>query len=91
MLLREAAPEIDSVAVEQQLKNIHSALGRVRTIKTKLTELGGCADVIDEQAEHLRSEIKEALASIEETLRASQAGHQGINGAGSVSTPIAAN
>jgi hypothetical protein len=90
-ILREVAPEIDSVAVEKQLKNIHTALGRVRTIKTKLTELGGCADAIDEQAEHLRSEIKEALASIEDTLRASEARHQVSDGAGSVSTPIAAN
>lgn len=90
-VLREVAPEIDSVAVEKQVKNIHTALGRVRTIKTKLTELGGCAEAIDEQAEHLRSEIKEALASIEDTLRASEAGHQVSDGAGSASTPIAAN
>jgi hypothetical protein len=90
-ILREVAPEIDSVAVEKQLKNIHTSLGRVRTIKTKLTELGGCADAIGEQAEHLRSEIKEALGSIEDTLRASEARHQVSDGAGSVSTPIAAN
>jgi hypothetical protein len=53
--------------------------------------LGGCAEAIDEQAEHLRSEIKEALASIEDTLRASEARHEVSDGAGSVSTPIAAN
>ncbi|HZP33637.1 MAG TPA: hypothetical protein VFB23_09785 [Candidatus Acidoferrales bacterium] len=90
-ILREAAPEIDSVAVEKQLKNIHTALGRVRTIKTKLTELGGCADAIDEQAEHLRSEIKEALGSIEDTLRASEARHQVGDGTRSVSSSTAAN
>lgn len=90
-MLREAAPEIDSAAIEQHLKVIHTAMGRVRTIKTKLTELGVCADAIDEQAEHLRTEVKEALASIEDTLRASEARRQVSDSARPVSTPIAAS
>jgi hypothetical protein len=67
--LRAAAPEVDSASIEQQVKAIRTALGRVRTIKTKLTELGACSDVIDEQADHLREEIKEALSSIEDSMR----------------------
>jgi hypothetical protein len=68
-LLRAAAPEVDSAAIEQQLKIIQTSLRRIRTIKTKLTELGDCADAIGEQAEQLRTEVKEALCSIEDSLR----------------------
>lgn len=67
--LRAAAPEVDSASIDQQVKAIRTALGRIRTIKTKLTELGACSDVIDEQADHLREEIKEALSSIEDSMR----------------------
>lgn len=67
--LRAAAPEVDSASIEQQVKAIRTSLGRIRTIKTKLTELGACSDVIDEQADHLREEIKEALSSIEDSIR----------------------
>lgn len=67
--LRAAAPEVDSASIVQQVKAIRTALGRIRTIKTKLTELGACSDVIDEQADHLREEIKEALSSIEDSMR----------------------
>jgi hypothetical protein len=67
--LRIAAPEVDSASIEQQVKVIRTALGRIRTIKTKLTELGTCADVINEQAESLRDEIKEALVSIDDSMR----------------------
>jgi hypothetical protein len=67
--LRTAAPEVDAASIEHQVKAIRTALGRIRTIKTKLTELGACSDAIDEQAEHLREEIKEALSSIEDSMR----------------------
>lgn len=60
---------MDSASIEQQVKAIRTALGRIRTIKTKLTELGACSDVIDEQADNLREEIKEALSSIEDSMR----------------------
>ncbi len=69
-MLRATSPEVDSDSIEQQVKAIRTALGRIRTIKTKLTELGSCASAIDEQAEHLRGEIKEALCLMEDSLRA---------------------
>ena len=69
-MLRAAAPEVDSTSIEQQLKVIRTALARIRTMKTKLTELGSCTHAIDEQADHLTGEIKEALSSIEDSLRA---------------------
>jgi hypothetical protein len=37
-------------------------------LKTKVTELGGCAEVVNEQASQLREEIKEALVCIEESI-----------------------
>lgn len=67
--LRMSAPEVDSASIEQQVKVIRTALGRIRTIKTKVTELGTCSEVINEQAEHLREEIKGALVSIDDSMR----------------------
>jgi hypothetical protein len=57
------SPEVGSASIEQQVEAIRAALGRIRTIKTKVTELGGCADVINEQASQLREEVKEAKKS----------------------------
>jgi len=71
-VLREAAPEVDSASIEQQVKAIRTALGRIRTIKTRLTEAHACSNAIDEQAESLRDEIKVALSSIEDSLRTCQ-------------------
>jgi hypothetical protein len=67
--LRATAPEVDSASIEEQVKAIRTALGRIKTIKTKLTELGACSDVIDDQADRLREEIKEALSSIDDSMR----------------------
>jgi len=64
------SPEVDCASIEQQTKVIRTALGRIKTIKTKLTELGSCTSAIDEQAEHLRGEVKEALCLMEDSLRA---------------------
>jgi hypothetical protein len=70
--LRAVSPEVDSASIEQQVETIRTALGRIRTIKTKVTELGGCAEVINEQASQLREEIKEALVCIEESIRSAR-------------------
>ena len=70
--LRAVSPEVDSASIEQQVEAIRTALGRIRTIKTKVTELGGCAEVINEQTSRLREEVKEALVYIEESIRSAQ-------------------
>lgn len=70
--LRAVSPEVDSASIEQQVEAIRTALGRIRTIKTKVTELGGCTEVINDQASQLREEIKEALACIEDSIRSAQ-------------------
>jgi len=69
-MLRAATPEVDPTSIEPQLKVIRTALGRIRTMKTKLTELGSCTLAIYEQVDHLTGEIKESLSSIEDSLRA---------------------
>jgi hypothetical protein len=38
-MLRATSPEVDSASIKQQIKVIRTVLGRIRTIKTKLTEL----------------------------------------------------
>src|SRR5260370_30518681 len=48
--LRAVSPEVDSTSIEQQVEAIRTALGRIRTIKTKVTELAGWAEGINEQA-----------------------------------------
>jgi hypothetical protein len=58
--------------LEQQVVAIRTALGRIRTIKTKVRELGVCAEVINEHASRLREEIKEALVCIEGSIRSVQ-------------------
>jgi hypothetical protein len=90
-MLRAAAPEVDSASIEQQVKTIRTALGRVRTIKTKLTELGTCSDVIDEQADHLRDEIKEALSSIEDSMRSANCKKPPVGSVALVAEVVAAN
>jgi hypothetical protein len=68
--LRAAAPEIDFAKIEQQVTAIRTSLGRIKTIKSKATELNLCSTAIDQQIDHLRDEIKEALFSIEDSMRA---------------------
>jgi hypothetical protein len=89
--LRAVAPEVDSASIQQQLKVIRTALGRIRTIKTKLTELGACSDVIDEQAGQLREEIKEALSSIEDSMRSANCKKPRLGGVTLTAEAIAAN
>jgi hypothetical protein len=89
--LRTAAPEVDSTSIEQQVKAIRTSLGRIRTIKTKLTELGTCSDVIDEQADHLRDEIKEALSSIEDSMRSANCKKPSLGSVTLAAEALAAN
>jgi hypothetical protein len=89
--LRATAPEVDPASIEQQVKTIRTALGRIRTIKTKLTELGACSNVIDEQADHLREEIKEALSSIEDSMRSANRKRPPLGSVELVAEVVAAN
>ncbi|WP_190945740.1 hypothetical protein [Nostoc flagelliforme] len=66
--LRAFESELDVTAVEQQIQQIRTALGRIRTIKKSLTEIGKGVSVIKVEADALNADIQSALKSIEQTL-----------------------
>jgi hypothetical protein len=66
---REEAPEVDTASVEQQAGTIRTSLGRIKTVKSKLTEIDACSANIGEGADRLRAEVRTALSSIEAALR----------------------
>jgi hypothetical protein len=69
VILRQARPELDSAAVEGQIKRIEGALGRITTINRKATDVQGVADEIQKEARLLRYEVREALDSLEAAIR----------------------
>ncbi|WP_100898702.1 hypothetical protein [Nostoc flagelliforme] len=66
--MRSLESELDVTAVEQQIQQIRTALGRIRTIKKSLTEVGKGVSVIKAEADALNIDIQSALKSIEQTL-----------------------
>jgi hypothetical protein len=67
--LRVHAPEVDSAAISAQVQRIRVAVERVKTINTSLTSVRKSTDGIQSEAEALRDEIREALLTVEESLR----------------------
>ena len=55
-------------AIEQQIQQIRTALGRIRTMKKSLTEVGKSVAVIKAEADAMSTDIQSALKSIEQTL-----------------------
>ncbi|ACC83659.1 hypothetical protein [Nostoc punctiforme] len=66
--LRTFESELDVTAVEQQIQQIRTALGRIRTMKKSLTEVGKSIAVIKAEADAMSTDIQSALKSIEQTL-----------------------
>ncbi|MBL1200950.1 MAG: hypothetical protein FWK04_18165 [Nostoc sp. GBBB01] len=66
--LRTFESEIDVAAVEQQIQQIRTALGRIRTMKKTLTEVSKGVAVIKAEADAMSTDIQSALKSIEQTL-----------------------
>ncbi|MEH2233414.1 MAG: hypothetical protein V7K71_27890 [Nostoc sp.] len=66
--LRTFQSELDVTAVEQQIQQIRTALGRIRTMKKSLTEVGKSVAVIKAEADAMSIDIQSALKSIEQTL-----------------------
>lgn len=67
--MREAAPDIDANAIQAQVATMRTSLKRVKTINTKVTNLGDTANDISKEANELRTEITASLANIEDSLR----------------------
>lgn len=68
--MREVRPEVDTVGIQDQLRRIRTALARIKTINTKVTDGHSALDGISTEAEELRNEIRDALAAAEGYLRA---------------------
>lgn len=66
--LRSELPDFDTAAIENQVKRIQTALDRIRTIKTKVTNIRTAADAIVSEGETLRDEIVSALRAIEDGI-----------------------
>jgi hypothetical protein len=66
--LRTFQSELDVTAVEQQIQQIRTALGRIRTMKKSLTEVGKSVAVIKAEADAMSTDIQSALKSIEQAL-----------------------
>ncbi|REJ92333.1 MAG: hypothetical protein DWQ34_13165 [Planctomycetota bacterium] len=71
--LRSESPEFDGSLVECQIERIRTALKRVTSINRKVTDVRSSADDISSEATTLRDEIREALLSIEDAIRAADA------------------
>ena len=68
--LRSESDDFDGSLVESQIERIRTALKRVTSINRKVTEVRCCADGISSEASTLRDEVREALLSIEDAIRA---------------------
>ncbi|MBC1240555.1 hypothetical protein [Nostoc sp. 2RC] len=66
--LRTFESELDVAVIEQQIQQIRTALGRIRTIKKSLAEVSKGVVVIKAEADSLNTDIQSALKSIEQTL-----------------------
>ncbi|MGF1988907.1 MAG: hypothetical protein RMY62_013700 [Nostoc sp. ZfuVER08] len=66
--LRTFESEMNLAAVEQQIQQIRTALGRIRTMKKTLTEVSKGVAVIKAEADALSIDIQSALKSIEQAL-----------------------
>ncbi len=67
--LRSDRPELDGVAIENQIQRIRIALDRIKTINRKITVVRTTADEIGTEATSLREEIREALIAVEDAMR----------------------
>ena len=67
--LRASAPEVDAGSIMTQLQRIRTTLDRVKTINRRVTDVHNGADAIKAEAETLREEVRDALTTIEDSLR----------------------
>jgi len=67
--LRRSAPEVDEAAIDSQVLRVRTALDRFKNIARRSNEIRSCTWEIDDQAANLRSEIRDALTTIEDALR----------------------
>lgn len=69
MVQRASQPEIDAIALQDQLQRIRTTLKRIATINRHLTDVRKSANSIETEAEILKQEIRSVLESIENAIR----------------------
>jgi hypothetical protein len=67
--VHESLPEVDRAALEAQIERIRTALKRVTNINRRVGEIRSQVGAIQDEAELLRSEIRDSLGAIEDALR----------------------
>jgi hypothetical protein len=66
---QQKSPEVDAAAIQRQVQRIRTALDRVKAINRKVTDVRAGADDIQTEAEALRDDIRNGLATIEDALK----------------------
>jgi hypothetical protein len=67
--LRASQPEINVIALSDQIARMRTTLKRITSINKHLTKLRENANDIEAEAEMLRNELRDALNSIEDAVR----------------------
>ena len=67
--LRTSQPEINAIAIEDQIQRIRTTLKRITSINKHLTSLHQSANAIETEADTLKHEIRGVLDSIEDVIR----------------------
>jgi hypothetical protein len=68
-----ARPEADLPAIQAEIDRVRTALRRIRTIKTKASDIHKGADLVAGEADDLQRQISDALLVIENALRGASA------------------
>jgi hypothetical protein len=66
--LQACRQEIDAATVLAQLTRIRTALDRIKNINRKTNDIRSCAGDIENDSGQLRTEVRDALAAIEEMV-----------------------
>jgi DNA repair ATPase RecN len=67
--LRASQPEMDAIALSDQIARMRTTLKRIKSINEHLTALRKSANSIETEAETLKNELRDALNSIEDAVR----------------------
>jgi hypothetical protein len=67
--LHQAQHELDATAIQPYVAQVRTSMDRIRNVKTKLTAIDTAAGDIRTDVEALRSEVLNALESVESLLR----------------------
>ena len=69
--MQQAHHELDATAIQPYVSQIRTSMDRVRNVKTKLTAIDSAAGDIRSDVDSLRSEVMNALETVESILKKS--------------------